>query len=239
MKHIDTKIVLATICLWIMLSHYFRKHYSEYNRVTTLIVENKNKHPIDVYLSLGAVPDKDTSKWIQNVHGIFGITQFGVSGKFTLQPNEKLKYTPPAQKALQGNICFGRKPINCPSGTTLVEFCINNQFTVNDAQETCEISCVAGVSFLTSVEFKGGGVWSANLTGLDTIKMIHNDLIGRNSGLPGVYPYGCDNCTASFNPPKCTKGKNEKPQKQAICNIQRNALNGGGYLKINFWKKIK
>lgn len=203
------------------------------------MIENKNPEPVDVYVTLGGVPDSDTSKWLQNVHGMFGMTQTGLTGKFTLQPKQVICYTPSTLKAVQGNITFNREKINCPNGTTLVEFCFNNQFTANNAQETCEISCVAGVSFLTSVEFKGGGIWTANAPGMDTIKTIHNNIIGKNAGLPGVYPFGCDDCIASANPPKCTKGKNEKPQNQAICNIQRNAINGGGYLKINYWKKIK
>ncbi len=205
---------------------------------TVVMVENKDTiNCVDVWLTIGA-PDKT---WVNSVHGIFGIKTKGLQGKFTLKPKQTLSYIP--KKGIQGNICFLTTPQQCngnANGSTIIEFCLNNyNVKIPEAQETVEISCVSGITYIASIDMKGGkGIWTANYAGYDTITHIQNDTFGKNSGNAGVYPYGCDDCDSIASPPVCTIGKNETPQKYAICNIQRNASLNGGTVKISFISKV-
>jgi len=84
----------------------------------------------------------------------------------------------------------------------------------------------------------GGGGWNAGST-QPTITTFANKAIGENTGLVGVFPYACDNCTASVAPPICTTppvGAPNPPQPQAqpICNVQRDASTAGGTVAIVF-----
>lgn len=207
---------------------------------TELLVHNSYSKPVDVYLTIGC-PDK--LKWVSSVKGIFGIKTDGLKGKFTLKANETLSYI--SDKGIQGNICFLTDSYQClndsTNGTTIIEFCLNNEdILVPNAQETVEISCVSGVSYIASIDLTGGrGVFTANHIGYDTVSFIENSTIGNNSGKVGVYPYGCDNCTWQSNQaPECSIGKNEKPQKYAICNVQRLSKLSGGKVQINFINKV-
>lgn len=205
--------------------------------ITQMLVTNQDTVPVTAWLTLGAA---DTATWIQNVQGLFGITDSGLVGSFILQPGDTLNYTAPSGKAIQGNFCFITQAYQCAfdsinTGSNIIEFCLNNSGTVNNAQETIEISCVPGVTYIGAVDFYGAGVWTANYTGYDTIIHIENSVFGRNTGLPGVYPVGCDNCTAqTANAPACTIGKGESPQKYAICNVQRNASQSGGQVVFSY-----
>lgn len=195
---------------------------------TTLVVKNANPvDTINVYLTLGQ-PASDA--WVKDVKGLFGITTSGGSGIFRLAPNDSLSYVTPTGKGIQGNVCFVNVPVNCP--TTLCEFCLNNYSKKDSmAQETVEISCVQGVSYLAKYTLNGGGQWIAT-TGVEGITTFKNGEDGTNSGLVGVYPVGCDDCTASVSPPACVKP--EKPQTKPICNISRNASLSGGTVTISY-----
>ncbi len=202
---------------------------------TTLIVKNSSKtDTITAYLTIGC---PDTTKWVSNVHNIFGINTTGAQGSFTLAPNQQVSYQ--SKKAIQGNICFNSPPVNCPEEVTVCEFCLNNKGTVKYAQETIDISCVSGISFISKITLQGTK-WTANYKGYDTITVIQNGIKGTNSGRPGVYPFGCDNCTSqSSQAPSCTIGNNEPPQKHNICNVQRNAMLSGGTVMIEYLKKVE
>ena len=203
-----------------------------------VVVNTDTVNSVNVWLTIGY---PDTTNWVSSVSGIFGITTSGGQAMFTLSPGQKVYYSSPAGKGIQGNISFLSAPNNCPIGTTLCEFCLNNySSSVPDPQETVEISCVSGVSFIASIDLKGGtGIWTANSPGYDTILHIQNDTIGANSGLAGVYPFGCDDCISqSSGAPSCTIGINEPPQVNAICNVQRGASSGGGKVTISYIRTI-
>jgi len=202
--------------------------------VTTLTV--KNSHPADTitaYLTLGGCEG-----CLTDVKGIFGITDSGAQGSFTLIPNQELSYSSPAGSAFEGNICFLAPPINCPNGNNICEFALNNNNTSDTmAQETVEISCVAGVTYIAKYTLKDGGNWTAT-TGYDSIRTFHNDTIGANSGKIGVFPYGCDDCTKSTDKrPSCVTNP-EPAQKLPICNVSRNARQSGGSVLIEYLRPI-
>jgi hypothetical protein len=201
---------------------------------TTLVVKNTYTQPVLTYLTLGGCDN-----CLSDVNGVFGITTSGLQGSFTLQPGDSVYYTPPEGVAFEGNISFLAAPVNCPVGTTLCEFVLNNYvYPDTMGQETVEISCVAGVSYIAKYTMKGGGSWTAT-TGYENITCFWNDTIGANSGLVGVYPYGCDDCTTqSSQAPSCTIGKNEPCQVLPICNISRNSMQCGGFVTIEYIKPI-
>ena len=80
----------------------------------------------------------------------------------------------------------------------------------------------------------GGGAWNAGATHPD-ISSIENATLYNNTGLIGVFPYGCDNCTSSDSPPSCPGHPTyETPQSEPICNIQREATSNGGTVTVEF-----
>jgi hypothetical protein len=205
---------------------------------TKLIITNQNTDSVVVYITLGGVSKNQKSKWVQSVKNIFGITNSGLVGTLKLGPKDTLSYTPPKGKAIQGNICFLTRSSQCNgdvSGTTVVEFCLNNYGTIKNAQETADISCVSGITYIASVDFAGGkGVWTANSPGYDTINHIQNDTMGKNTNLVGIYPYGCDDCVKVAAPPTCTISNHETPSTNNICQVQRNAYLSGGSVTISY-----
>lgn len=146
-----------------------------------------------------------------------------------------MHYTPPQGTTLIGNICFGGPPINCPApgfptAVNLFEFALD----LASGQETIDISCVAGVNAYIEVEMSGGGAWNAGAT-QPSVTSFHNEAPGQNTGLVGVYPIGCDVCTASQNPPQCQPPVSpEQPQAEPICNVQRAASGSGGWVTAAF-----
>jgi hypothetical protein len=205
--------------------------------ITKMIIKNSDTQSVVVVLTLGSA---DSSLWIQNVKGIFGINDSGLVGMFTLKPGETRSFTP--NKAIQGQFCFNSAAYQCATdsmftGTTLTEFCLNNFGTVENAQETVDISCVAGISYIASIEMYDGGIWTANHVGFDTINRIRNYAFGLNTNKVGVYPVGCDDCDSSVAPPQCVIGHIEKPSMYPICQVQRNASESGGIVMFTYISK--
>ncbi len=237
-KHQAQNVITQIICVGVLISMITIaavKSYIDTPKRTTLTVHNASKtDTVTAYLTLGPA---DTTHWVYNTKGIFGITTTGAQGSFTLAPGQYRSYT--SKRAMAGNISFNSPPLNCPNQITVCEFCINNHGTVPKAQETVEISCVSGVSYIANIYLSNKN-WTANYPGYDTIQNIQNGPIGTNNGRPGVYPFGCDDCTtATSQAPSCTIGKNEKQQRHAICNVQRNAKLSGGSMTISYMRKVK
>jgi hypothetical protein len=208
--------------------------------VTEMIIKNADTSDVLVYLTIGG--GLDSSVWVQNVNGVFGIKDSGLVGSFILKAGESKHYYAKNGKAIQGQFCFNGQAYQCLSdstytGSTLTEFCLNNYGTVDNAQETLDISCVAGVSYLAEINMCGGGIWTANYPGYDTVVAIKNDIFGRNTDKVGVFPVGCDDCDSSDAPPQCVVGKGEKPSAHAICQVQRNASNSGGCVTFVYISK--
>jgi hypothetical protein len=205
------------------------------NSPTTVQITNSNSDSVLVFLRLGV---SDTS-WVHDVNGIFGIhSSVTTQGSFWLQPNDTLSYT--STKPIQGNISFWHEPNNCPypdSAITLYEFTLNNLGTVVNAQETVDISCVAGVSSIGSITMQGGGQWTDNFHP-DSITKIQNSTLYNNSNTSGVFPYGCTNCINHDGAPDCEgHPKYATENTHNICNVQRNASLSGGIVTITYIKK--
>lgn len=196
---------------------------------TTLQVYNSSNDTILVYLTL----DMNGINWVEDVNGIFGITSKNKSqGAFQLLPKQIVSYQ--SKKAFSGNISFNNPPLNCPfPAPTLFEFCLNNKNTVSKSQETVDISCVYGVTSIGSITLNGGGVWNSGQN--DTVTYIQNDVLYKNTGRKGVYPYGCTTCIGRSGMLPCSnKKKYEKVNIKNICNVQRNSKNSGGIVKITY-----
>lgn len=201
------------------------------HRTTLEIVNNSDYDSVLVWLTLGA----DTN-YITDVNGIFGINQRGLKGSFWLKKDSVYTYKY-SDKPISGNICFDTIPLNCPSGsytrgTNLFEFTLNNYGIVKDGQETIDISNVAGVNTLGEFKMTGGGKWYA---GNDNVDSFSNSYMYRNVGRYGVFPYMCDDCTESSNPPNCnSKYPKSKPQNNSICVVSRSSKQAGGTVLIRY-----
>ena len=203
----------------------------ETESTTLYMINNSDEDSVLVYLTLGA----DTN-FITDVKGIFGIEDEGLQGSFWLHKDSVYTYTYKG-KGLSGNFSFGTPPLNCftdewKTGVNLFEVTINNAGTVSKAQETVDISNVAGVNAIVTYKLSGGGDWLANGEKVDS---FYNESLYKNYGLKGVFPFKCDDCTKSSAPPKCLDSKKTaKPQKNHTCNVSRNAYYAGGSVTITF-----
>ncbi|WAC27340.1 hypothetical protein [Ancylobacter sp. SL191] len=209
---------------------------------TELIVTNATTESVTVWLTLGA-----TAGCISNVSDVgWGITaEAPLQGYFTLQPGtaNSVSYISPQGVGFNGNITFGTPPLNCatpswPEGVNIAEFILNNAFQGSNAMETVDISAVAGVNAMIAFHLHGGGSWSAS-SAYPKVTSFSNSAIGDNVGRVGVYPYGCDDCTASVAPPACANPPKNAPnpivpQTDPICNVQRDASKSGGMVSITF-----
>jgi len=209
------------------------------NNQTAFELTNSTGQDVQVYLTLGAV-----TGCIQNVADIPFVTNIVNThqGSFTLSSNGSVSYTPPEGVGFNGNFAFGTPPINCatdefPNGVNLAEFILNNGFQGPGAQETIDISAVAGVNSFLKFSMTGGGGWNAGSTE-PAVTEFENKGLKDNVGQVGVYPYGCDCCTSSVNPPECSGPPPPPPhgdcQSAPICNVQRDASAAGGTVSLTF-----
>lgn len=202
---------------------------------TTLCVLNNSNDTVTAYLTIGSIGD---TNYVQSTIGIFGIIEVGTQNSFTIAPNDTLGYMSPTGKGFNGNLSFGVPPQNCPdttqlpNGINLFEFALNNAFNIN-GQETIDISCVSGVNSYITVTMFNAGAWN---NGADTVTTFKNSSIYNNTGLTGVYPFGCDSCVGiTPHTPFCQGHKPYAvPQSSNICNVQRNSTSNGGAVLVQF-----
>lgn len=206
--------------------------------MTHLEVTNRSANPVLTYITLGA-----TSGCVQDVstltftNGVVCTTLFPLMGTFTLPAGGSTRVAAPEGLGLNGNLCLGTPPINCPcvewqEGVCLAEFILNNGFQPG-GQETVDISCVCGANAYLGIELSAGD-WTTN-GGAIRVASIANDTRYQNRGLIGVFPYGCDNCTSSDNPPACVGRHPDQANTLPICNVQRPASgNQGGVVHVTF-----
>lgn len=206
---------------------------------TELCIVNDTKDSVVVYLTLGA----DTN-YVNNVNGIYGIKSFGLQGNFILPPNDTVFYKSPENKGFGGNLSFNTTPQNCPikdfpMGINIFEFALNNNFKgTKDAQETIDISCVAGVNCKIGCKVDSLS-WNAG-NGINNFGYFENSYIYDNVGRLGVYPVGCDSCSKIYQPPICNNPiKPSEPQKTNTCNIQRDATKKGGRIYVIYKGELK
>ena len=206
--------------------------------MTHLEISNITDRNVLTYITLGATPGcvQDVSLLTLS-RGITINALFPLMGNFILPAKTTTKVSTPEGFGLNGNICFGTPPLNCPcpewpEGVCLAEFIVNNGFQPR-GQETVDISCVCGANAYLAFELSAAD-WTSNGGAIQVCSMA-NDTRYRNTGLVGVYPYGCDVCTASENPPSCVGQHPEYANTQPICNVQRPAAdNQGGVVKVVF-----
>lgn len=224
-----SKIFRLAIVLSIFFGLIFIISKTNSKDFTTIQIENLSDDNITAYLTL----NDNGASWVSDVNGIFGIkSDEKLQGGVILIPKQILSYT--SDKPIAGNISFNQLPLNCPyPAPTLFEFTLNNYGTITKAQETTDISCVYGVTSIGKITYSGGGIWNSGQN--DTIRKIQNGSIYKNTGLKGVYPYGCTTCTGRDGMVDCNNKKRyEKVNKKAICNIQRDASESGGNVKISY-----
>ncbi|CAK0771650.1 conserved hypothetical protein [Gammaproteobacteria bacterium] len=206
---------------------------------TTMQIFNHSKDTVLVYVTLGATPG-----CIQDVSLIPFITdtlQGGLQGTFTLAPNDSTIAYAPDSLGYNGVISFNYAPDNCttPSytnGLNQFEFIINNSFQAGNPQETIDISCVHGVNCVIRVDLLTNNYFNAGPT-IPKIQSFANTMNRNEIGIAGVYPFGCDTCTGSKNPPSCIPLP-QPHQTQSICNVQRNASQSGGLIKVIYLGQV-
>lgn len=228
MKNIKHYIGLILIVLAIcFVYNQLRKEDHANNNVisnTTLKIANDTHDSVLVYLTLGS----QDSTFVQNVNGIFGITQTGLVGSFYLHSKDTVSYTSTLQ--FSGNIGFGSQGINCPdsiwkTGVNIFEF------NLNENQESVDISAMGGVNSFMGVDLIGGPDWAT--TNYPNVRKIVNDTMYANTNRVGVYPFKCTNCTDTIGSAACTQ-KAETPNSSAICNPTRAAGVRGGTVLLLF-----
>lgn len=196
---------------------------------TEFTLVNSTEDSVLVFLTLSGYPDADSVLYVQNVNGIFGCTQTGLVGSFWIPSQDTVSYT--SSKWFSGNVGFGTQPMNCtttawPTGSNPFEFNLNN------GQESIDISAMGGVNCILSVDLIGGPQWQASPSYPD-VRSFHNDSMWKNTGLIGVYPYGCTNCTNDQGKQAC-QTPSEKPNSEPICTPTRSANVHGGQVLVKF-----
>src|SRR6476660_6876737 len=98
-----------------------------------------------------------------------------------------------SDKGSFGALRHSSAPTGIPIGVNLGEFILNNAFQGAGAQETIDNSGVDGVNATIRFSMTGGGAWNAgpansNITG------FQNKGLRDNTGIAGVFPWGCTNC---------------------------------------------
>jgi len=202
---------------------------------TQVQIYNYSKDTIKGYLTLGT-----TEGCLQNVlcvpFIIDTVTSQGLlQGFFILAPGDSTDSYSPDSLGFNGVISFAYPPDNCPTpsytnGLNQFEFIINNSYQPGNPQETIDISCVHGTNCVIRVDLISSNLWNAGPS-YTNIQSFSNTMNKSQVGTPGVYPYGCDTCTASKSPPTCIPLP-QPAQKSKICNVQRNASQSGGLIKI-------
>ena len=202
---------------------------------TGMQIFNHSKDSVRVYITLGTTPGclqiVDEIPFIQDtVQG-----QRGLQGYFVLQAGDSTIIYAPSCLGYNGVLSFNYAPDNCPTpsytnGLNQFEFIINNNFQPGNPQETIDISCVHGTNCVIRVNLVTGNSWNAGPE-FPNVESFANTMNKNQIGEVGVYPYGCDTCTASKSPPSCIPLP-QPAQRTKICNVQRDAALSGGVIKV-------
>lgn len=237
-------VIIFCIGIWMAVKHNTKEHVvvptPAVSTTTLMQIRNDSRDSVLVYLTLGTTPG-----CIMNVMNVPFITdsvpgQRGLQGTFILAPGDSTIWYAPDSLGYNGVISFNFAPDNCASpsytyGINQFEFIINNGFQAGNPQETIDISCVHGVNCVIRVNLNSDSIWNAGPTE-HIVQSFANDLNRSLVGLVGVYPYGCDTCTGSKNPPSCIVLPQPK-QRHSICNVQRNATASGGKITVIYLAK--
>lgn len=206
--------------------------------MTTFKITNQTDADVITYITLGATEGciHDVTKLVFSDSEIIITPVAPLMGHFILKANASTEVSA-GSLGLNGNVSFNTPPMNCktpelPNGMNLAEFIINNGFQ-QYGQETIDNSCVAGANALIEMVVDTDD-WTSNWGKIPVTSFV-NKKWDENTGLVGVFPYGCDNCTSSNQPPECVGLQPQFANKEPICNVQRPAnSNKGGSLEIKF-----
>ena len=206
--------------------------------MTKLKITNNTGSDVRTFITLGATEGciHDVSKLIFSDPTITIYEVAPLMGHFELKANSSTEVSAD-NLGLNGNVSFNTPPMNCktselPNGMNLAEFIINNGFQ-QYGQETIDNSCVAGANALIEMSVDTDD-WTSNFGKVNVTSFV-NKKWDDNTGIVGVFPYGCDNCTSSNQPPSCVGVQPQFANKETICNVQRAAnSNKGGTLEIKF-----
>lgn len=208
--------------------------------LTKIQIFNDTKDTVLGYITLGATPGclqaaSSIPFILDTVPG-----QRNLQAQFSLLPGDSTIQYSPDSLGYNGVISFLYAPDNCPSpsytnGINQFEFMINNAYQGTNAQESINISCVHGVNCVIRVNMLTDSFFNAGPT-IPKIQSFANTM--DRSGLEaGVYPYGCDTCTGSKNPPACILLPQPK-HKNSVCQIQRNASMSGGVIQVRYLGQV-
>ena len=124
-------------------------------------------------------------------------------------------YASPQGQGISGNFAFGSPPLNCPTGQQFSRV----RRAGNDRHQLCRRGQCSD-----AFSMSGGGRWNAG-SSQPAVSQFASKPLKQNTGLVGVFPRGCDNCTSRANPPQPAY---EDCQSQPVCKVQRDATNSGG-----------
>lgn len=177
---------------------------------TSLTVRNATSSPVLVYVSFGADSTVNASSWA------FCAASSPLNCSFTLAANSQ-RFVPPAGY-LNATVSFGQ-PVGC--GNTKAELNLNNPHWY----DIVDISLVDG--FSNKIQITANDVVLGPPKGKD-----------GNEAVFGLYPYGCDLCTARQSPPcniaqggvGCKAGTQYNPTPP--CQYQGPTMGGGGIVVV-------
>jgi hypothetical protein len=184
---------------------------------TTLQIENGTKKPVKVYVNFGSDSKVTQSDWSPFCTGSRLSCTFSLVGSIPL---------PLGGKHLNATISFGA-PVGC--GSTKAELNLNNP----KWYDTYDVSLVDGYSNKIRIDLFVARDPKPVLTAGPPLGATGNEKVY------GLYPLGCDICTASKNPPcggekssgPCKSGSQYKPD--VPCQVQGKKMGGGdGLLRI-------
>lgn len=179
---------------------------------TVLLVTNKTRAEATVYFTFGSDSVVVPATWSSFCTSVSGLT-------CTFQlATEKTRILPASGAYLNATVTFDN-PATC--GVTKIEVNLNNP----SWYDTADISLVDGFSKFVYVE--ANGTLLGPTRGKD-----------QNERVFGVFPFGCDICTARQNPPcgipkgtaGCKTGSQYKPD--VPCQYQGPNKGGGGKVEI-------
>jgi hypothetical protein len=207
--------------------------------MTTIKLSNESQYDVLTYITLGATEGcvQDVTKLKFSDPEITIKKEIPLRGYFNQKAKTSTYVEAPEGMGFNANISYNSPPQNCsshdfPNGINLAEFIVNNPFQGIYGQETIDISCVAGANAKVKFTMTADD-WTSDYGSITKIKSFENNEWDNNAGLVGVFPYGCDNCTSSDNPPSCVGKQPEYVNKKPICNVQRPCeKNDGGEIEI-------
>lgn len=179
--------------------------------VTSVTFHNQTTSQVTVFVSFGADSVISAKDWS------FCHASSPLNCQFSVAAN--VDQVLPSQGYLNATFAVNQ-PVSC--GSTKAEINVNHP----GAYDVADISLVDGFNVKMSIELNGA---------------ILGPPVGKegNEKVFGVYPLGCDVCTARENPPcgipagsaGCKTGTQYKPD--VPCQAQGSSLGGGGTVKIN------